>query len=120
MGTSYSYSPHGRHLLRGYSFQRIRGVCHRLLELLPTTRWLSHEGAGEALRLGMHQMLTSKQRDYKWSLVYDGQKKTYQLTEHRLIDGDWVKLNSSDWNTMESVLNHIEVSNEKRMKDGRP
>jgi hypothetical protein len=65
-------------------------------------------------------MLTSTQRDYKWSLVYDGQKKTYRLTEHRLIDGEWVKLNSSDWNTMESVLSHIEMSNEKRLKDGRP
>lgn len=68
----------------------------------------------------MHQMLTSKQRDYKWSLVYSGKTQSYQLTEHRLIDGEWVKLNSSEWDTINSVLSHIEVTNEKRMKDGRP
>jgi len=65
-------------------------------------------------------MITSKQRDYKWSLIYSGKTQSYHLTEHRLVDEDWVKLSTSEWKTIQSVLGHIEVSNEKRMQDGRP
>ncbi len=65
-------------------------------------------------------MLTSIQRDHKWSLIYHGRTQSYHLTEYRFVDGEWLKLNHSEWDTIQSVLGHIENMNEKRMKEERP
>jgi len=63
-------------------------------------------------------MVNSKRLDYQWSLIYVGKLKVYQLTESKLIDGEWIQVASSAWETLSSALDHIELANERRLREG--
>lgn len=54
---------------------------------------------------------------YRWTLTYTGATKTYQLTESRFVDGDWIPLRNTSWATLESAVNHITNTNTQRQKE---
>jgi hypothetical protein len=62
-------------------------------------------------------MNNNKKLDYQWNLIWNGKLKQYQLTESRLVDGVWLTMNTSTWETMGAALEHISVTNDQRRRE---
>lgn len=59
--------------------------------------------------------LDNRHRDYRWSLVYEGGTKVYRLTEARYVEGDWLTLNTTEWQRMVDALAYIDHTNTRRL-----
>ena len=62
-------------------------------------------------------MVNDHMQDYRWTLIYVGKLKEYQVSESRFVDGEWVQVASSRWNNLESALLHINYNNSNRSKE---
>ncbi len=53
----------------------------------------------------------------KWTLSYNGEKKVYVLTEYHEADGEWYKINTSEWTYIDAPLETIRKSNAEYLRE---
>lgn len=56
------------------------------------------------------------EQDFKWTLLYEGKKKLYTLTEHVKVGETWHQVAESHWAYLDAPLEHIRKVNAERFR----